>query len=635
MSDQASNPGYSLYAVLVHSGHSVNSGHYFSYVKSSSGQWHLMDDSSVRQVGVQHVLEQRAYILFYVRTELETLPIAAPSPGVSPAMGPAQVGIGASKIAQLNLEAAALAAAKKIAKSPVPSSTAPLASAAATAAAAAAAATAAANALNTKRSSPMQVSDGDSDEGDSDEGDSDEGDSDKDEEEEEQESSSEEEEEAARPKKQVQKPKAKKTIVLPDSDEEDAAMSDIEDDLDRDEDGDAAPPSDDDAAAMPYLLSNPHVARMRELQRINLSRAYRMNTFSLHLQPGAFGQPHRFSAIRADLRFRTTPTIRGEIQRSHKRRRIHIEEDDEEGEEEEQEEAAPQPKRSPAPTAAVAVKEDKSSKKQKTEVPAASPSAAAANVKVKSPAAPAAAPALPPQPVWFNETNTPPAASSAPTATASSVITFRSASSAAAAAAAASPATPKSVASPSTPVAAAVSAPAPTPVRSGPIIVSREAFDPRKLQRTFADTQFGTTVGDWDTLAQGDTSAKYMMKRQQDKANAKLVQPQKQKDQWDEELDKGHVRKTKTGKSTALSADGHGAAGSNMFQMAQNNRNTKKSDERNGVASPGGRGGAGGDKSRGAQRGFKAKGFTTHKERNQKAKGGKGGKPKGPRDFSA
>ena len=64
----ACQPGeYSLYAVLVHSGHSTHSGHYYSFIKAPSGVWYLMDDSRVRQVGERHVLDQRAYMLFYVR----------------------------------------------------------------------------------------------------------------------------------------------------------------------------------------------------------------------------------------------------------------------------------------------------------------------------------------------------------------------------------------------------------------------------------------------------------------------------------------------------------------------------------------------------------------------------------------
>jgi len=38
---------YKLHAVLVHSGHSSRSGHYYSFVKSSAGIWYEMNDESV------------------------------------------------------------------------------------------------------------------------------------------------------------------------------------------------------------------------------------------------------------------------------------------------------------------------------------------------------------------------------------------------------------------------------------------------------------------------------------------------------------------------------------------------------------------------------------------------------------
>ncbi len=41
---------YSLYAVLVHSGSSTRSGHYYSFVKSSSGTWYCMDDNHVSRL---------------------------------------------------------------------------------------------------------------------------------------------------------------------------------------------------------------------------------------------------------------------------------------------------------------------------------------------------------------------------------------------------------------------------------------------------------------------------------------------------------------------------------------------------------------------------------------------------------
>ncbi len=41
---------YDLYGVLVHSGHSVHSGHYYCFVRSGTGMWHICDDTNVSQV---------------------------------------------------------------------------------------------------------------------------------------------------------------------------------------------------------------------------------------------------------------------------------------------------------------------------------------------------------------------------------------------------------------------------------------------------------------------------------------------------------------------------------------------------------------------------------------------------------
>ena len=60
---------YSLSGVLVHSGHSVSSGHYTCFVKAGNGLWHGCDDDHVSQVSERVVLAQRAYILFYVRSD--------------------------------------------------------------------------------------------------------------------------------------------------------------------------------------------------------------------------------------------------------------------------------------------------------------------------------------------------------------------------------------------------------------------------------------------------------------------------------------------------------------------------------------------------------------------------------------
>ncbi|CAL8310637.1 unnamed protein product [Arctogadus glacialis] len=58
---------YSLYAVLVHSGYSCHAGHYYCYVKASNGQWYQMNDSMVHSSNIKVVLNQQAYLLFYLR----------------------------------------------------------------------------------------------------------------------------------------------------------------------------------------------------------------------------------------------------------------------------------------------------------------------------------------------------------------------------------------------------------------------------------------------------------------------------------------------------------------------------------------------------------------------------------------
>ncbi|XP_033734975.1 ubiquitin carboxyl-terminal hydrolase 36-like [Pecten maximus] len=60
---------YQLYAVLVHSGFSCNSGHYYCYVKSPSQIWYCMNDSMVQQVSATRVLSCEAYLLFYIKSK--------------------------------------------------------------------------------------------------------------------------------------------------------------------------------------------------------------------------------------------------------------------------------------------------------------------------------------------------------------------------------------------------------------------------------------------------------------------------------------------------------------------------------------------------------------------------------------
>lgn len=68
MSQSSGDPVmYGLYAVLVHSGYSCHAGHYYCYVKASNGQWYQMNDSLVHPSNVKVVLNQQAYVLFYLR----------------------------------------------------------------------------------------------------------------------------------------------------------------------------------------------------------------------------------------------------------------------------------------------------------------------------------------------------------------------------------------------------------------------------------------------------------------------------------------------------------------------------------------------------------------------------------------
>ncbi|NXS11384.1 UBP42 hydrolase, partial [Neodrepanis coruscans] len=67
MSDTAQEPLlYSLYAVVVHSGHTCLGGHFFCYTKASNGLWYKMDDEFVIGCDIHTVLGQQAYLLFYI-----------------------------------------------------------------------------------------------------------------------------------------------------------------------------------------------------------------------------------------------------------------------------------------------------------------------------------------------------------------------------------------------------------------------------------------------------------------------------------------------------------------------------------------------------------------------------------------
>ena len=76
----SSSSVYDLIGVLVHAGSSMNSGHYFSYVKGQNGIWYEMDDESVKSVSQKEVLRQQAYLLFY---SLRNAPGTAAAPVIA------------------------------------------------------------------------------------------------------------------------------------------------------------------------------------------------------------------------------------------------------------------------------------------------------------------------------------------------------------------------------------------------------------------------------------------------------------------------------------------------------------------------------------------------------------------------
>uniref|UniRef100_A0A1D1Z2Z0 Ubiquitin carboxyl-terminal hydrolase 23 n=1 Tax=Anthurium amnicola TaxID=1678845 RepID=A0A1D1Z2Z0_9ARAE len=65
---------YTLYGVLVHAGSETHSGHYYCFVRTSSGTWYSLNDHQVFQVSEKTVLQQKAYMLFYVRNVRSSAP---------------------------------------------------------------------------------------------------------------------------------------------------------------------------------------------------------------------------------------------------------------------------------------------------------------------------------------------------------------------------------------------------------------------------------------------------------------------------------------------------------------------------------------------------------------------------------
>ncbi|GLC42526.1 hypothetical protein PLESTB_001107400 [Pleodorina starrii] len=86
---------YNLTGVLVHQGTTLHSGHYYAFVRDSSGGWSCMNDSHVYGTSLEQVRQEQAYLLFYTRQTMKA-PRPAPTPPPQPPAGPAAAAIPAA-----------------------------------------------------------------------------------------------------------------------------------------------------------------------------------------------------------------------------------------------------------------------------------------------------------------------------------------------------------------------------------------------------------------------------------------------------------------------------------------------------------------------------------------------------------
>ncbi|KAL6625904.1 cysteine proteinase [Neocallimastix sp. 'constans'] len=67
--DKDTQPFYRLYGVVVHSGFSIQSGHYFAYISRTIGDWFYASDVTIRPSSWDEVKKSRPYLLFYERVK--------------------------------------------------------------------------------------------------------------------------------------------------------------------------------------------------------------------------------------------------------------------------------------------------------------------------------------------------------------------------------------------------------------------------------------------------------------------------------------------------------------------------------------------------------------------------------------
>lgn len=58
------NTKYSIFAIIVHTGRSIRSGHYISFIKRFN-KWYFCDDESVSESTEDKILVDNSYLLFY------------------------------------------------------------------------------------------------------------------------------------------------------------------------------------------------------------------------------------------------------------------------------------------------------------------------------------------------------------------------------------------------------------------------------------------------------------------------------------------------------------------------------------------------------------------------------------------
>ncbi|MED6122734.1 hypothetical protein PIB30_042653 [Stylosanthes scabra] len=68
------NLKYELYAMVVHLGRELHSGHYYCFVRTYDNKWHKLNDAEVSLEEEEEALNQQCYILFYARKPVDAKP---------------------------------------------------------------------------------------------------------------------------------------------------------------------------------------------------------------------------------------------------------------------------------------------------------------------------------------------------------------------------------------------------------------------------------------------------------------------------------------------------------------------------------------------------------------------------------